>query len=500
MKEHSSIQRSFYGLEHSPRGLRKVGSAGCAFVLAAGLLVVAPAEAVDSVSNGTESVAASTVDSPFDVESLTAHSTEVWPGIVDESGYRGRAAVTEALDGQSSAAASTSTSVSSNASPSAFSLASYQQEVLRLVNIERAKAGVAAMVLDPGLNSLSSMWSDWMATTGEFGHLPTKYGWSLWGAVGAGGLTGENVAAGYSTPAEVVAGWMNSSGHRQNILNPSFTMMGLGCSESDIGYGIYWTQQFAGKSVTKSTTYQKIPVPTSQISPMVTGERVVGSVLTFSQGGKLPPNTTLSFQWQADGKAVAGATKKTFKLTQAQSGKRMGLVATASNDPAFYNPTVLPLSADTQTVTGPSAPGPVSEWVNVDGEWYYYGADGAIQTGWILIDGTWYYSNDSGVRQTGWVSVGGKWYYLNASGAMQTGWVAVGGTWYYMNSSGAMQTGWLSVGGKWYYLNASGAMQTGWVAVGGTWYYMNSSGAMLTGEQWIGGQRYVFASNGAWIG
>ncbi len=460
MKEHSSIQRSFYGLEHSPRGLRKVGSAGCAFVLAAGLLVVAPAEAVDSVSNGTESVAASTVDSPFDVESLTAHSTEVWPGIVDESGYRGRAAVTEALDGQSSAAASTSTSVSSNASPSAFSLASYQQEVLRLVNIERAKAGVAAMVLDPGLNSLSSMWSDWMATTGEFGHLPTKYGWSLWGAVGAGGLTGENVAAGYSTPAEVVAGWMNSSGHRQNILNPSFTMMGLGCSESDIGYGIYWTQQFAGKSVTKSTTYQKIPVPTSQISPMVTGERVVGSVLTFSQGGKLPPNTTLSFQWQADGKAVAGATKKTFKLTQAQSGKRMGLVATASNDPVFYNPTVLPLSADTQTVTGPSAPGPVSEWVNVDGEWYYYGADGAIQTGWILIDGTWYYSNDSGVRQTGWVSVGGKWYYLNASGAMQTG----------------------------------------WVAVGGTWYYMNSSGAMLTGEQWIGGQRYVFASNGAWIG
>ena len=150
MKEHSSIQRSFYGLEHSPRGLRKVGSAGCAFVLAAGLLVVAPAEAVDSVSNGTESVAASTVDSPFDVESLTAHSTEVWPGIVDESGYRGRAAVIEALDGQSSAAASTSTSVSSNASPSAFSLASYQQEVLRLVNIERAKAGVAAMVLDPG--------------------------------------------------------------------------------------------------------------------------------------------------------------------------------------------------------------------------------------------------------------------------------------------------------------------------------------------------------------
>lgn len=152
-------------------------------------------------------------------------------------------------------------------------------------------------------------------------------------------------------------------------------------------------------------------------------------------------------------------------------GKRMSLVATASNDPVFYSLTVLPLSADTQTVTGPSAPGPVSEWVNVDGQWYYYGDDGVIQTGWILVGGTWYYSNENGARQTGWVNVSGKWYYLNSGGAMQTGWVAVGGTWYYMNASGAMQTGWLSVGGKWYYLNANGAMQTGWIIVGGTWYF-----------------------------
>ncbi|MFT3944212.1 MAG: CAP domain-containing protein [Ancrocorticia sp.] len=496
MNEHSPVPHSFCAPESSssPREFRRIGTAGGVLALAAGLLVVAPVEAMEALAGPTASV----VESAPRVDDGTFESTELWPGTVAESPYFGSRSP-EVLDNRSAASTNASTNASTKASPLAISLASFQQEVLRLVNIERANAGVAALVLDPGLNSLSSMWSDWMATTGEFGHLPSKYGWSLWGAVGAGGLTGENIAAGYSTPADVVTGWMNSTGHRQNILNPSFTMMGLGCSESDIGYGIYWTQQFAGRSVTKSTKYQKIPIPTSQITPVITGDRVVDSVLTFSQGGKLPPNTSLSYQWQADGKAVAGATKRTFKLTPAQSGKRMGLVATASNDPVFYNPTVLPLSADTQAVTGPSLPGPVSEWVNVDGAWYYYGADGVIQTGWISVGDTWYYSDDSGIRQTGWLSLGGKWYYLGASGAMQTGWVSVGGTWYYMNASGVMQTGWLNLAGKWYYLNAGGAMQTGWVTIGGTWYYMNSSGVMLTGEQVIGGKRYVFASNGALI-
>ncbi len=136
------------------------------------------------------------------------------------------------------------------------------------------------------------------------------------------------------------------------------------------------------------------------------------------------------------------------------------------------------------------------QWAKIKNVWYYFDADGWMQTGWQKIDNVWYYLNNSGAMQTGWVKLGGKWYYLNSSGAMQTGWQKIGGVWYYLNTSGAMQTGWQKVAGKWYYLNSSGAMQTGWIKLGNTWYYLNSSGAMVTGTQKIGGKIYKFNSSG----
>ncbi|SPT92496.1 YkwD protein [Bacillus subtilis] len=54
---------------------------------------------------------------------------------------------------------------------------------------------------------------------------------------------GENIAKGQKTPEEVVKAWMNSEGHRKNILNPNFTHIGVGYVES----GSIWTQQFIGK-------------------------------------------------------------------------------------------------------------------------------------------------------------------------------------------------------------------------------------------------------------
>mgnify|MGYP000966070924 FL=1 len=53
---------------------------------------------------------------------------------------------------------------------------------------------------------------------------------------------GENIAMGYTTPEAVVTGWMNSPGHRANILNASFTQIGVGYVAS----GNYWTQEFIG--------------------------------------------------------------------------------------------------------------------------------------------------------------------------------------------------------------------------------------------------------------
>jgi len=57
---------------------------------------------------------------------------------------------------------------------------------------------------------------------------------------------GENIAAGQQTPQEVVTAWMNSPGHRANILNKSFTHIGVGYAKGG-SYGHYWTQMFIGK-------------------------------------------------------------------------------------------------------------------------------------------------------------------------------------------------------------------------------------------------------------
>ena len=56
----------------------------------------------------------------------------------------------------------------------------------------------------------------------------------------------ENVAAGYRTPADVVNGWMNSEGHRKNILNPDLEYLGVGCylEKGDRGFSSYWAQMF----------------------------------------------------------------------------------------------------------------------------------------------------------------------------------------------------------------------------------------------------------------
>lgn len=57
---------------------------------------------------------------------------------------------------------------------------------------------------------------------------------------------GENIAAGQRTPKDVVTAWMNSDGHRKNILSSSFTEIGVGYAKGG-AYGHYWTQMFIGR-------------------------------------------------------------------------------------------------------------------------------------------------------------------------------------------------------------------------------------------------------------
>lgn len=125
------------------------------------------------------------------------------------------------------------------------SVRAYEQEVIRLVNVERTKAGLKALTEDWELSRVARYKSQDMHDLRYFSHTSPTYG-SPFDMMKAFGIryrtAGENIAMGYRTPAAVVQGWMNSPGHRANILNASYTKIGVGYVAS----GNYWTQHFIG--------------------------------------------------------------------------------------------------------------------------------------------------------------------------------------------------------------------------------------------------------------
>ncbi|RKQ31368.1 CAP domain-containing protein [Oceanobacillus halophilus] len=125
-------------------------------------------------------------------------------------------------------------------------LSQFEQEVVELTNQERAKHGLSSLQIDTELSKVAREKSRDMAADNYFDHNSPTYG-SPFDMMKSFGVTyrtaGENIAKGQRTPAEVVNGWMNSEGHRANILNENFTHIGVGYVEQ----GNHWTQQFIGK-------------------------------------------------------------------------------------------------------------------------------------------------------------------------------------------------------------------------------------------------------------
>ena len=117
--------------------------------------------------------------------------------------------------------------------------------MIRLVNQVRAENGLKALSPNWELSRVARYKSEDMARNGYFSHTSPTYG-TPFQMIRAFGLSfrsaGENIAYGQRTPAAVVDAWMNSSGHRANILSASYTQIGVGyCSD-----GRYWTQMFIG--------------------------------------------------------------------------------------------------------------------------------------------------------------------------------------------------------------------------------------------------------------
>lgn len=125
-------------------------------------------------------------------------------------------------------------------------LNNFEQQVFELTNAERTKAGLAPLEIDYELNRVAREKSRDMSINYYFDHNSPVYG-SPFDMIRAYGINyrtaGENIAKGQRSPQEVVQAWMNSPGHRANIMNSAFTHIGVGF----VDQGNHWTQMFIGK-------------------------------------------------------------------------------------------------------------------------------------------------------------------------------------------------------------------------------------------------------------
>ncbi|MCK9898459.1 CAP domain-containing protein [Frankia sp. AgB32] len=131
--------------------------------------------------------------------------------------------------------------------PAASPAGSHPNDVVARTNEQRRTAGCPALTIDPVLTAVAQAHSVDMAVAAYFSH-DSPDGRTPFDRITAAGfafsVAAENIAAGQRDPDAVLPAWMNSPGHRANILNCALTRIGVGVATGG-PYGTYWTQDFA---------------------------------------------------------------------------------------------------------------------------------------------------------------------------------------------------------------------------------------------------------------
>ena len=112
-----------------------------------------------------------------------------------------------------------------------ITLAPHEQRLLDETNEARARHGLRALSADGTLTGQARSHASWMARNSRLQHARTGY-------------RAENIAAGQRSAKSAVQSWLNSSGHRRNLLNPSFTRIGVAGYKNRNTKKVYWCQQF----------------------------------------------------------------------------------------------------------------------------------------------------------------------------------------------------------------------------------------------------------------
>lgn len=125
-------------------------------------------------------------------------------------------------------------------------LRALESEVIRLVNVERNKVGRSPLTTNNQVINVARLKSQDFIDNNYFSHNSPTYG-TPFNMLKTFGISftaaAENIASGQRTAAEVMKSWMSSSGHRENILSPTYNQIGVGVARDNNG-NIYWTQMF----------------------------------------------------------------------------------------------------------------------------------------------------------------------------------------------------------------------------------------------------------------
>ncbi|GAB2465452.1 hypothetical protein GCM10027029_29670 [Conyzicola lurida] len=215
----------------------------------------------------------------------------------------------------------------------ASAAASDIETILAATNKARVNAGLKPLVHNTAMDAVSQAWAKQMSAAHKMYHNPSyskqiPAGWTM---------AAENVAWNYSS-SSVVAAWLNSPGHRKNIMSTA----------TDIGIGYY---KDAGGDIWLVQNFARYATPTAPIAaavPKISGVATVGATLT-ANAGAWTPAPTFSYQWKRGTTVIAGAKSKTYVPTAADIGSRISVTVTGSK--TGYAPASR-ASAATSIVTG----------------------------------------------------------------------------------------------------------------------------------------------------
>lgn len=130
--------------------------------------------------------------------------------------------------------------------PKSAEFINLENEVVRLVNAERTKAGLRLLANNWEISRVARIKSQDFINRNYFGHDSPTYG-SPFQMLRSFGIpfsaAAENIASGQRTASAAMSSWMNSAGHRANIMNPNFNQIGVGVARDNRG-NLFWTQMF----------------------------------------------------------------------------------------------------------------------------------------------------------------------------------------------------------------------------------------------------------------